>query len=172
MRDKVGNYIRVFYVTCQWKAEVPLEGKLDRELKLQAVLSKTKEQLALSCIWNTRGFGRELGPWWQQDLLFITRGQMGAGENGQFFFFPCPWASRRAHHSSFAFSISWRGYVWAVIEGASPSCVFQPSLPRLPWLHNHCSWHGWEAGPEKQLGRKPSHLKGMREKIRPFLSPA
>lgn len=50
MRDKVGNYIRVFYVTCQWKAEVQFGGKPDRELKLQAVLSKTEEQLALSCI--------------------------------------------------------------------------------------------------------------------------
>lgn len=50
MRDKIGNYIRVFCVTCQWKTEGRFEGKLDRELKLQAVLSKTKEQLALSCI--------------------------------------------------------------------------------------------------------------------------
>lgn len=65
MRDKIGNCIRVFCVTCQWKAEGRFEGKLDRELKLQAVLLKTKEHLALSCILRLRRV-------WQRSLSLVA----------------------------------------------------------------------------------------------------
>lgn len=79
MSDKVGNDIWAFHVTCQWKAEVPFEGKLDRELELQAALSKREEQLALLCVL------RQQKVWPGARSLVAARsvphrGQMGAGK--------------------------------------------------------------------------------------------
>lgn len=167
MRDKIGNYIRVFCVTCQWKAEGWFEGKLDRELKLQAVLSKTKEQLTLSCI---------LRLWriWQRALSLVA-GRSSSHQQGSdgtrgiwafiyLYFSPINlWAIPQARCSGFAFSISLRGYMWSATEGAGSSCVFLPSPAYIPRLCKFCSWHGWKAGPEEQSGRKPFCKKGVKE---------
>jgi len=79
----------VFYVACQWETEVAFEGKLDRELKLQAALSKTKEQPALSCIL------RHQRVWQGAHSLVAARssvhqqGSDGSWEKWGVLFFPC-----------------------------------------------------------------------------------
>ena len=170
MRDKAGNYIRVFYVTCQWEAEELFEGKLDRELKLQAVLSEAKEQLALSCIL------RHQSVWQPAQSLVAGRSsvhQQGSdGSCGKWLvlFFPVhPLASPQPQHSGFAFSISLRGYVWAATDGTASSCMFLPSPPCVLWLCKHCSWHRWKARPVRQEAflQKGSEGEG---KTHPFQS--
>lgn len=160
MRDKIGNYIRVFCVTCQWKAEGWFEGKLDRELKLQAVLSKTKEQLTLSCI---------LRLWriWQRALSLVA-GRSSSHQQGSdgtrgiwafiyLYFSPINlWAIPQARCSGFAFSISLRGYMWSATEGALSSCVsaiscLHPSAVQILLLAWVESWTGGAVGQKTFL---------------------
>lgn len=114
----------MFSVPCQWKAEELLGGKPDRELKLQASYQSQRSSFHLVYFETPEGLAGSSIP--GDSTSFCSSTEEGAG---QFCFSIPPWAGGRACGSGFAFSIPWRGSLGAAVEGAGPSCLFQPCPP-------------------------------------------
>lgn len=156
----------MFSVPCQWKAEELLGGKPDRELKLQASYQSQRSSFHLVYFETPEGFGRELHPWGQHELLFIHMGR----ELGSSAFPSLPGLLAQPLAALALLSASLGEDLWEVLWKELGPAAFSAVSSRLPWLHNCCSWHSvgsWSR--ERLLGTKHSCKKrGLKERMGSF----